>query len=517
MRRASSNRFHFLLCAALILIAGESAPAQDRSSEESSRLIDSVRAALSARLRYPDLPYRTSSSSPSTVDEEAKSLTLDEVLNLVELYHPKLRGAEISRQIAAGKRLEKQGAFDPVIFTDFDYLRFNSEFDPKSLRGKPATSRLLDGGVEFLTRSGVKIAAGTRYNFGKIKAPYSPTGNGGEYFVELKVPLLRGRGINEKSAAERQATLGEPLANTEYELTRLDLLYKAAESYWDWVAARRRLDVTRDMLGLAQFRAAAVKDRVVAGDLPPIDGVEADLELRRREAGVAKADRDLQKAAFKLSLFLWAPNGLPAPIPGPSSAPTLTPPPVAYGNEISESGRRMALDRRPELKALAINGEITRVDLDLARNQRRPALDLAFSPGRDTGYGAIGNTLKAGIGFSLPLRQRTAEGRITQANLKLQKIELDLAVERQRITTQVLDTISAIENAVARHRAAQAEVDLAIQMEEGERTRFNLGDSTLFLVNQRERATAEARIKLIEIEAEYQQAVAAYRAATVQL
>jgi hypothetical protein len=37
-----------------------------------------------------------------------------------------------------------------------------------------------------------------------------------------------------------------------------------------------------------------------------------------------------------------------------------------------------------------------------------------------------------------------------------------------------------------------------------------------FLVNQRERATAEARIKLIEIQAEYEQAVAAFRAATVQ-
>jgi outer membrane protein len=59
-------------------------------------------------------------------------------------------------------------------------------------------------------------------------------------------------------------------------------------------------------------------------------------------------------------------------------------------------------------------------------------------------------------------------------------------------------------------------VNLARQLEEGERARFDLGDSTLFLVNQRERATAEARVKLIEIQAEYEQSVAAYRAATVQ-
>jgi outer membrane protein TolC len=60
------------------------------------------------------------------------------------------------------------------------------------------------------------------------------------------------------------------------------------------------------------------------------------------------------------------------------------------------------------------------------------------------------------------------------------------------------------------------EVELAQRLEEGERIKFQLGDSTLFLVNQRERATAEARLKLIEIQAEYEQAAATFRAATVQ-
>ncbi|MFN7621620.1 MAG: TolC family protein, partial [Acidobacteriota bacterium] len=118
--------------------------------------------------------------------------------------------------------------------------------------------------------------------------------------------------------------------------------------------------------------------------------------------------------------------------------------------------------------------------------------------------------------FSVPLRQRTADGRIAQARLKLEKLALDVANERQRITTEVLDAISAINTATTRYLAALAEVNLARQLEEGERARFDLGDSTLFLVNQRERATAEARVKLIEIQAEYEQSVAAYRAATVQ-
>jgi hypothetical protein len=58
---------------------------------------------------------------------------------------------------------------------------------------------------------------------------------------------------------------------------------------------------------------------------------------------------------------------------------------------------------------------------------------------------------------------------------------------------------------------------LAKQLETGERKRFAAGDSTLFLVNQRERATAEALGRLIDIQLEYQQALLALDAASIAL
>lgn len=516
----------------LTLLSASIALAQDANSNtsvpkpESATVARSIRDVLQRRL-YADFSYanevaaaNSQSGQPSQTAQQsglpAPTLTLDEVLNIVELYHPKLRGAEIGRQIALAKRLEKQGAFDPVFSTGVDYLRFNTELDAKTLRGKTASTRIADAGVELLTRSGIKLGAGTRFNLGKVKSPLAPTGDGGEYFLEFKMPLLRGWRINEKSAAERQALLGEPLAETEFQTARLDLLLKAATSYWDWVATRQKLDVARNLLALAEFRSLAVRDRVNAGDLPRIDSVEAELEVQRRQGNVVKADRDLQKAALKLSLFLWLPNGGPAPVPQEANIPQHTPPPIVFTSDSAEAGKRLALERRPELRAVAINKDIAEVELALAKNQRRPALDLAFSPGRDTGFGGIGNTVKAGISFTLPLRQRSADGRISAATLKMQKLDLDLKNERQRIATEVLDAISAINTTYDRYRTAQAEVELAVRLEQGEREKFALGDSTLFLVNQRERATAEARVKLIEVQAEYQQAVAVFRTVTAQ-
>ena len=70
---------------------------------------------------------------------------------------------------------------------------------------------------------------------------------------------------------------------------------------------------------------------------------------------------------------------------------------------------------------------------------------------------------------------------------------------------------------VERFRATDAEVVLSRQVEDGERKRFAAGDSTLFLVNQRERATAEALGRLIDNQLEYQQALLALDAASTAL
>jgi outer membrane protein TolC len=197
-----------------------------------------------------------------------------------------------------------------------------------------------------------------------------------------------------------------------------------------------------------------------------------------------------------------------------ANAPSNLPRPTIYVDARAIEAQRLALERRPELKLITINQDISQVDLALGRNQRRPAIDLGFSPGRDTGFGGIGNTLKAELTISLPLRQRTAEGKIQAAQAKLQKLDWELLNQRQTINVEVNDAFNAINTTYERFLAAEQEVQLARQLEDGERMRFNLGDSTLFLVNQRERATAEAETKLIEIRAEYEQAVAAFRAAS---
>jgi outer membrane protein TolC len=453
------------------------------------------------------LPAGTPAADPPGV------LSLPALLRQVEAFHPKLQGSDLERRVAGAKRTEKLGAFDPVLNLGADYLQFPDD----AKRGNLKSANTADAAIEFVTPYGTKVAAGGRLNLGKVKAPLSPTGELGEFFVSLKVPLNRNAGINPKSVALRQAELGIPLAQAEFIGNRLELLAKAAAGYWDWVAAVRRQRVARDLLQTAQQREQALRERAEKGDIPPIDAVEAATETARRTEAMAKADRDVQKEALKLGLYLWSADGTPVGLPTVSQAPLESPAPVPVSEEWRGAARAAALDRRPELKAIATAREIVKLDVELAKNDRRPEVELAISPGYDAGFLGAGPTLKAGINIGLPLMWRGPDGRIDQGRFKIDKLDLQEKLERQRIVTEVEDAVSAVNAAYTRYLAAQRELELARTLEQGERDRFAFGDSTLFLLNQRERATFEAAVKVINIHAEYEQAVAQLRAVSGQL
>ncbi len=439
-------------------------------------------------------------------------LTLERTLRQVGANYPKLLGAEAERLSARAKRTEKQGAFDPSINVNSDFLHYNST----STRGKPLDTSMNEVSVEATTPYGLKFVAGGRLNVGFPKSPASSTGDTGEYFAYFRLPLLRGAGLNEKSVAERQAALGIPLADQNFSLTLIDTLSKSAGSYWKWAAAGRKLRVQQDLLQLAQDRAAFVRRRAEAGDLPLSDTVLADREVQLRRGNVIGAELTLQGAALDLNQFLFEETGQASPSPTPEQIPEYKAALKVLSPEQIAAGKKLALERRPELRSLQINRNLTDLGLRFARNDRKPAVDLVFSPGADTGYRGIGETMKAGVVVSIPLQTRNADGRILDAQNKLEKIRQDERAERTRLTLQVDSAANAVNKTVERYAASLESLRLAKLAEDNERTRYREGDSTLFLVNQFERETASAASALIDLEADYEIALATFRAASVQ-
>ncbi|MFM7188075.1 MAG: hypothetical protein ACKO14_09695 [Armatimonadota bacterium] len=195
------------------------------------------------------MPFLVAAPSDSMVPQQ--SLTLSGVLSRVQAAYPKVKGILQERQGAAGKLREKQGAFDTTVSVGLEYLSYNSA----SSRGNNAEASISTATVEMAMRSGAKLIVGRDANSGLIKSPISSTGSDGTIYAGIKLPLLRGAGVNEKSIAELQAKLGFPLADAAITQVVVASKAEAGGAYWEWVAAGRKRKVASELLALASLRA----------------------------------------------------------------------------------------------------------------------------------------------------------------------------------------------------------------------------------------------------------------------
>jgi outer membrane protein len=436
----------------------------------------------------------------------APALTLAELLAQLETSYPKLLGGAAERDGASAKRLSKQGAFDPSVGASIESQRFNSS----STRGKAQNGSGAGLELEGATEQGLKYRIGRVQNAGAVKSPGSSTGSAGTFFAEVKLPLLRGSGFNEKSVALGQARLGESVAQLTLARLRQDVFLETAQAFIKWTANRRKAEVARKLLGVAEVRLTGIREEIRLQQRAPIEGTEAEAEVELRRERLASAERGVDEARLKLQKYLWD----DARLQGSTPEPLMRPAPIT--EDEAKTAEVRALELRPELRLLNLESDFVRLDGDLARGDRRWQLDIVLAPGRDLGNNGIGSTLKAGISASVPLYQRDARGREELARLKAVKLSQEKDLQLRIISLEVRDAVSAIDRAYERFLAAEANLRKTKDVEDGEITLFRAGASTLFLVNQRERATAESESRLIDSQLDHALARQALRAASME-
>lgn len=431
-------------------------------------------------------------------------LSFENFIESVRKNHPTIKLASLEREIAAAKRLEAAGAFDPSIDSSNFYNRYNSS----SKIGEELDAFSSSTALVLPTRFGAKFSGGAKYAIGDISTPISPTGDTGEYFITAEVPLLRnGFYRNESAIKEKQAKLSVTDAEYLYFRTSLNILMQAAAEYYSWVTAYEIFSLENGMLQVVLDQANFTQEQIELGNLPEISSSEALREVRSREGKVQTQSRKFQEASYKVNSFMWEDNGSSMRVPWFDDV-ALDPVNIEeIDREDINAAQLTALENRPELKSLKISKDIVKLDKSFAKNQMLPLLNAYISPGYETGNDSIGPTLQAGVNISLPLRVRTAKGKLKQAEIKLEQIDVKEKQTLQRIFLEIENAASEINANYKKYLAAQEELKHAQELEKGEKDRFELGDSTLFLVIRRQRARLESQIKLAEIVRDYKTSV----------
>lgn len=476
-----------------------------------------IRAALALSLSIAwslgHVP-KTMAQETSTSLAPRDALTLAEVLVVLAATHPLLAAARQRQRAAEGDAMAARGGFDPV-------MRARGQYVPVGAFPR--------GTVDVELRQptplwGLSVYGGWRLGLGSF-AVYDlrgKTAEGGEFRGGVSLPLWQGGPIDRRRADVQSAALAQEAATAEFEARAIELERAAGRAYWAWVSAGLRLDVQRDLLALARDRDEALRKQIVAGGVPPVEGIDNRRAIVDREARIVAAERALQQAAFDLARHVRDADG-EVQTPAPERLPGAFPEPQRPTSDVLEQMIRDAWERRPDLRRLVLQREAAAVELKLARNNRSPRIDVDAYAAKDVGsvdpaYAYLRPAeFVASVSVELPLALRGARGKLRRAEAELARIDAELRMARDVVALELRDAHSALVAAHARVGLAREQLAAAHELEQAERSRFRLGDSTLLLVNLREQAATDAALQEIEALGEYHRAHVDLRAAAGRL
>ena len=436
-----------------------------------------------------------------------KPLTLNEVLDAALRAFPGLLAAEQRKQIAEGELQTAEGGFDTL-------LKSQNRWSVAGIYENRHYDMVIEQPTSFW---GATFFGGWRRGTGQypVYEGKSVTADDGEARIGVNIPLWRNREIDRRRASLQQAELGKLIASHEFDQVLLEVRRQASHRYWDWVLAGLRLRTATRLLQLAEQRDAGIRQRVAAGDIPDFEALDNQRAIiERRERQVA-ATRLLQQSAIQLSLYWRDADGqpqLPTDELLPDGFPGLEP-----GVEPDfESAMAAARAQRPELKRLDLQSQQSETELALQNNQRSPGLDFSVMGASDIGYAKDKlnrDELYLGLNIDIPLQQRVAGGRAQAAAANLRRLKWERAGTEDRIEAEIRDVLSALSAARQRVSLSGQQLQAARKLEDGERSRFEWGETTLLFVNLREIASGDAALQAAEAAASLFKAHADFQAA----
>ncbi|WHZ28017.1 MAG: hypothetical protein OJF51_002815 [Nitrospira sp.] len=447
------------------------------------------------------------SSALKAQSARTEPLTISEVLARIELTHPLLRATGVERMEARAKILKALGAWEPIFRNETEAGRYQSwnflAVELEATGGFNDTTLEMGHPWGFTMKGGIRNGFGDRYT--QNATTFIPDLN--LFYAQQQAlfggsaHLLRGFMMNEEYADFQKAELAGPQAEIAVAQKRQDLYLAGAVQYWDWQVAVKQNEVQQRTLAVAEERLTQIEGQAKRGLSSPLDVIEANKEVQRRREAAIAAQRKVEYEQYKLSLFLWQ-DGEPV-TPRPEWAPEFqgeTPLPT---KEEVAAYKVEAKEDRPEVRELYIEAKMNNIDIKLAKNHLLPKFDFRGGQMPFALDWLVGIGYRFEADFEMPLFQRKGRGEVMYAEADQQQLVMKQLYTEQQVSVDVDNWLSAQVRARDRVKAATEALRLAKTLEEGERTRFNMGASTVLFVNVRERNVVEQAYQLYRAQADY--------------
>jgi outer membrane protein TolC len=485
-------------------------------------------------------------ASPAAAQIETLRLTLDDAVRRAIDNNPDLAVVRLDTEVEAARVGESLGAYAPVFSSELG--RSSSATPPQNLLVGERAVNVDDWFSSTGVRQRRRMPWGSatwsvswetsRTTTNNPISSFDPSLQSG-FQVAFSQPLLKDRAID---AAQQQYTIArrnEESSTLRFREAVVQTTAAVKQAYWTLKATLANVAVQQRSLELAQELARENRVRVDAGQIPPLDLVQAEVEVAQRRENLIRANTAAQDAEDALRRLIVDPDDASFwrvrldPVDEPAGIGALP--------DVDAAVAR-ALDGRYDLARAGHELENTRTTVEFLRNQRLPDVRLETSyrgsglggtqflrtggfPGVVTGTrnrgieDALGQvfttdypTWSFGIRVSYPLGRSYEAASFARADVERRQAAQHIASLRVQAADTVRRAGRQVHGTAERVAAARARTTLAEERLESEQRRFEVGLSTTFLVTQAQRDLLEAQVNFLQTTLEYQSAVVSFEA-----
>jgi outer membrane protein TolC len=421
-------------------------------------------------------------------------------------YHPILQKYRLINLQAKQQFLQSKGQFDPTVKLNYQ----EKNFEDKNYYNE------LDGLLKIPTWFGPDFKLGLENNTGLFVNPENQTPTDGLLSAGVSFPIGQGLIMNERFATLKQAKIFVKMAEAEQIKFINKFVFSAIKQYWEWYAAFNRYKQYNDAFLFADQRYRFTIQRTLQGDLAPIDTVEASIQRQNMLMNKTNAAIEFYNETMELNNYLWKDESTPMELNAnvfPAKAELEAPTSIT---DTLQKSLDWSVNNNPEILKLRFKIDQLDVEKQLARNKLLPKVMLDYSllsnagNFNDTKSGFNTNNNKLGGSFAMPLFLRSERGKLNQTKIKLLEAnynlqqgskELDAALKAIAFECSGLWQQLGIQQMVVRNSE---------KLRDAEKTNFDNGESSLFLINSRETTLLNNQIKYVESVKKYQSVKAAF-------
>jgi outer membrane protein TolC len=427
-------------------------------------------------------------------------------------YHPTVLAA-LERMRAEEEAVKgARGAFDARVVSNY---KRQTKHDHNTTLSRTQLEKPLR-----LANSKIYAGAEQISNPSGFLAPIYHTGNpttqtGNYTLVGLQLSLWKNLTLDPGRAALKNAKYDAKMAKAEKTLTVLDIGRLGQLGYWEWVTATKVKNAYEELVKNGETRNEYLVARQKKGDVAQILVTENEQYVASRKGALQAAKERLLRAEYALSLFYRDENGEPIiPIPTDSFEDYPSDLAVLLENLDLNSNIEELIKKRPDMRNLAFTVDKTEVDVELAKQDLRPQVDLTTEyfqrtiehPNMPRDY------LMVMAQVSIPIERNLGNGNIAAARARRMVAQREMSYGQQTYKYEVMALRQSLHLQLEQVIQSKIEFAKSKELVTSEAYKFKTGGGNLFLVNIREEAQARAEASFHEARLAFMNTVLSYQA-----